>query len=821
MAAPFNLEDLAKLKSFVEFVAANPAILNLPQLDFLKKLIEQLGGKVPEGTFQMPAGAKCPFGGDVKSENKPTPASAEAEVDEEEIPEMEAESEESEVELDMEANNMTVLEPNIIYLDEKPPKIVKTKKQKTSRKSPKKKHSSKVKTKLKHSTNTRKRSGKSNQDNVIKKEFCGYEEQEDKMENNDPNDPLYTAKLEIKCELSEGNQNDNIELNCDAEEQDDFDNDDDQDQNYKYEHETLENKWQRSDDDDDEEEEDEDDDDDDYDDNDENDDEPLIVLARRKGRPRKKQPEPDDEKNKAPRDVVCREICKQRCTEKFTDQERKDICDYYWNLNKDDRLVFIRKHIRARRLTRMIRVNANRIRGNNCCYYLKTYKIGCEDTAPESSAGFIRVCRKFFEATLCTTNHFIKKANDGTVMEIEKDLHLLNQMWAARKKEKEENKEPQQILDPETGNLITLDSKTNKAQKPKEKTSENKTETKRQRRKPGDPEPEHFPKPIKCALRCIHKCHTKFTEQERKQICDFFWSMDYKRRKDFILANMEIKDIETQTTPDFRKTDRPPRSYQTRFYMRSGGMRGENLRVCKDFYAKTLCINRYFIKNAIEFADKTTGYYTGSDRRGAHMFCNKVSEARRKPVLEHIDSYPFWIPNKKSKTKYLHYSLTIKKMHEDYKEKCIAENKEFVNLHYYYKTFHIHTPHLLFLANPHPKKGGGFLKANPNISHYTGEEPGGSWVDSKGNKLDLRSINPAKTLDSIQHNTSEDISQNTTFASGSTDAHNVVNVSNPAPFVPLKSTANQTSSLAVVRPDLNPTLYSNFTQDPINMFRMF
>lgn len=57
MAAPFNLEDLGKLKSFVEFVSANPAILNLPQLDFFKKLIEQFGGKVPEGTFQMPAGA--------------------------------------------------------------------------------------------------------------------------------------------------------------------------------------------------------------------------------------------------------------------------------------------------------------------------------------------------------------------------------------------------------------------------------------------------------------------------------------------------------------------------------------------------------------------------------------------------------------------------------------------------------------------------------------------------------------------------------------------------------------------------------------------
>ncbi|XP_065362894.1 uncharacterized protein LOC135956364 isoform X1 [Calliphora vicina] len=818
MAAPFDLEDLGKLKSFVEFVAANPAILNMPQLEFFKKLIEQFGGKVPEGTFQMPAGAKCPFGGDVKSESKCTPPSAEAEVDEEEIPEMDAESEESEVELDMEANNMTVLEPNILYLDEKPPKIVKTKKLKTSRKSTKK-QASKQKTKLKLSLNPRKRSAKINKNQIIKKEeeLCGYDEQEEKLENNDPNDPLYTAKLEIKCELGDENQNDSIDYNCEVEEMEDFDDDDDHD--YNYEHDWFGSKEERSDGEEEEEE------DEEYDDNEieEDEDEPLIVLARRKGRPRKKIQELDDEKIKAPRSVVCREICKQHCTEKFTEEQRKNTCDYYWNLSKDDRLAFIRKHIRARRLTRMVRVKGHRIRGNNCCYYLKPYEIGCEETAPENSAGLIRVCRKFFEATLCTTNHFIKKANDGTVLEIEKDLHLLTQMRLA--KEKNKCKEPLQILDPETGNLITLDTKANKIQKPKDNNSSpDKNENiKRMRRKPGDPEPEHFPKPIRCALRCIHKCHTKFSEEERKQICDFFWSMDYKRRKDFILANMEIKDIETQTTTEFRKTNRPPRSYQTRFFLRSGGMRGENLRVCKDFYAKTLCINRYFIKNAIEFADKTTGYYTGTDRRGAHMAPNKISEARRQTVFDHIDSYPLWIPNKKTKTKYLHHSLTIKKMYEAYKEKSLAENKEYVSMHYYYKTFHAHS-HLLFLANPHPKKGGGFLKANPNISHYTGEEPGGCWIDSKGNKLDLRSINPAQILSTSQQNSPVDVSENTSmvsnpFASGSAAAQHALNILNPTTLIPLKSTANQSATLAVVRTELNSALYGS--QDPINMFRMF
>ncbi|XP_037816793.1 uncharacterized protein LOC119607091 isoform X4 [Lucilia sericata] len=798
MAAPFNLEDLAKLKSFVEFVAANPAILNLPQLDFLKKLIEQLGGKVPEGTFQMPAGAKCPFGGDVKSENKPTTASAEAEVDEEEIPEMEAESEESEVELDMEANNLTVLEPNILYLDEKPPKIVKTKRKPTNKK-PTRKTISKIKQKFP----TKKRTSKVKQDYIIKKELCIFEDQDKKMEN-DPNDPLYTAKLEIKCELDEENQNDSIECDFGADEQEDSDNDGDQDYNYKPE---------KSDSYDCEE----------YNENEDDEDEPLIVLSRRRGRSRKIIQEFDDEKVKIPRSVVCREICKQHCTEKFTEEQRKDICDYYWHLNKEDRVVFIRKHIRARRLTRTKRVKVNKIRTNNCYYYLKTYKIGSDETTPEDCKELIRVCRKFFEATLCTTNHFIKKANDGTVLEIEKELMLLSQR-KPKDKEKEKCQEPQQILDPETGNLITVEPNSNKSTNLTEQNvpKDKQEKKKRIRRKPGDPLPEHFPKPINCDVRCIHKCHTKFTEEKRKQICDLFWSMDYKRRKDFVLANIEIKDVETQTAPDFRTSNRPPRTQQRRFFLRTGGMRGENIRVCRHFFTKTLCITGSFIDNAVEFADKTTGCYTGSDRRGGYT-PNKKTEARKQFLLDHIDSYPYWIPNKKTKTKYLHHSLSIKKMYDDYKEKCLAEKIKFLSSFNYYTAFHDNF-NLLFLANPHPKKGCALQKGNPNISHYTGEEPGGCWIDSKGNKLDLRSINPAQSLKS-QHSLDDNIPPNSSvvanpFASGSNASLHTLNVVNPTSLMPLNTTANQSQSLAVVRSDLNPALYGNILHDPINMFKI-
>jgi len=51
MACPISAEEIAKLKMFIQVVAAQPQILNIPQLEFFKHFVESLGGKVPEGNF--------------------------------------------------------------------------------------------------------------------------------------------------------------------------------------------------------------------------------------------------------------------------------------------------------------------------------------------------------------------------------------------------------------------------------------------------------------------------------------------------------------------------------------------------------------------------------------------------------------------------------------------------------------------------------------------------------------------------------------------------------------------------------------------------
>ncbi|XP_019894459.2 uncharacterized protein LOC101894231 isoform X4 [Musca domestica] len=733
--AAINPEDLEKLKKFIDFVSANPLILNVPQLGFMKRFIEKFGGKVPEGEYQMPAGGKCPFGGDAKTETKTQPPPSSTQDADEAEPVVEEESEESEVELDMEETaNVQLLEPNVLYLDEKPPKIVKAR----TRKTKKKKKPLKV-DKLRHKSRLAKKS-KIQKGTKVKKPHVHSDDDDATTAIND--DPLLTMEKPIKMEIDVEMPTDDIMIPKAEEDGQEIS------PASKYSPDTSELKYENSEDGSNEEnakENEENDDGDDYGDDqddsadsyvassteatEEEDDEPLIMIAKRKGRPPGKQ--------KLPRLKQCRGACKQKCSQKFNEEQREKICNLFWSLAESEKREYIRQHARTK-VRHYIRLKNKSTRQHNSphfAYYLDG------DTGGEGENKLIRVCRKYFESTLHITNYKIKKALEGYEAPPVIDVKLLQQQKNRPKEEEEEKDEgPQQYLDPATGDLITIDAKA----KEKVKPTPTAPKPKYKPRKRGDPPPEHHPKPIKCKQRCIYKCHTKFTEEERKQICDVFWSLDYNRRKDFILTRIETKDIEVQTMPEFRKTNRPPRAYHTRFYLRSSSQ-GENVRVCKHFLMNTLSISRMFITNAIDFADKTTGHYTGCDRRGLNTAGNKIDEERMKFIRDHIASYPYWTPNKKSKCRYLHHSLSIKRMYLQYKEMCEGQQMKFVSTNIYYKTFH-EDFRLSFLANPGPTKGGGFLKTNPNVSHYTGEEPGGIWFDANGERLDLSKHNPGDSL---------------------------------------------------------------------------
>ncbi|XP_019894458.2 uncharacterized protein LOC101894231 isoform X3 [Musca domestica] len=752
--AAINPEDLEKLKKFIDFVSANPLILNVPQLGFMKRFIEKFGGKVPEGEYQMPAGGKCPFGGDAKTETKTQPPPSSTQDADEAEPVVEEESEESEVELDMEeTSHVQLLEPNVLYLDEKPPKIIKMARTKKRRERTTK---SKVVAKKPSRGRVEKSKLKNKSTAAKKTQSCEPDKNYD--------DPLYSSgEKEIKMEIekSRGKEKEEIygienevKLEEDLERVATIPEDDEEEfvlksepeNDEEYEYHNLEK----------EEDEEEGDSDNGEDSREEyEDDEPLIKLTRRKGRPRKYALQFTDNGDKRPGLALCRDICKQKCSQKFSEAIRLQMCRTFWSLSEDQKVEFVRRHTKTKRYVRLKR-NRSKMRGNNFCYYLDECSNREEDKDDDEGGGGVeetnitRVCRKYFESTLCLTNYTIKKALEGYTPQVEEKTTTSAASQEDREERETQNnsKEPEQYLDAETGDLITIDPKAGKQGKAKKETPncddpETPKKKQRVRLKPGEKRL-HNPKPIKCAERCIHKCHTKFSEEERQQICNVFWSLDYNRRKDFILARIETREVETERAPEFRKSNRPPRAYHTRFFLRSPKS-NENIRVCKHFMMATLSIARTFITNAIDYADKNTGCYTGCDRRGLNSTPKRVSPDRMQLIKDHIGSYPTWIPHKKSKTRYLHHMLSIKRMYEEYRELCEAQQRKFVSTNMYYKTFHEEF-RLSFLSNPVPKRGGGFLKANPNVSHYTGEEPGGMWLDPQGDKLDVGLHNPAQSF---------------------------------------------------------------------------
>ncbi|XP_058452080.1 hsc70-interacting protein 1-like [Malaya genurostris] len=50
MACPIDPNELVKLKMFIGLCESQPELLNLPQLEFFKRFVEKLGGKIPAGT---------------------------------------------------------------------------------------------------------------------------------------------------------------------------------------------------------------------------------------------------------------------------------------------------------------------------------------------------------------------------------------------------------------------------------------------------------------------------------------------------------------------------------------------------------------------------------------------------------------------------------------------------------------------------------------------------------------------------------------------------------------------------------------------------
>ncbi|KAI4469687.1 dna-directed rna polymerases i ii and iii subunit rpabc2 [Holotrichia oblita] len=191
------------------------------------------------------------------------------------------------------------------------------------------------------------------------------------------------------------------------------------------------------------------------------------------------------------------------------------------------------------------------------------------------------------------------------------------------------------------------------------------------------------PKRVDCS-KCRFKCMQNLSEESRIGICKTYWQCDYKRQKDFILNNVESHVPERRRERVNNET-RPRLDSKEYFF----SVNSNKIRVCKDFFLKTLCICKEVVDYA--FANKgELGMFTGEDNRGKKEPYNKTPAADIDKVKQHIESFPVMESHyvrKSTQRKYLDCKLNITKMHSLYLELCEKDKSKPVSILTYRRIF--------------------------------------------------------------------------------------------------------------------------------------
>lgn len=135
------------------------------------------------------------------------------------------------------------------------------------------------------------------------------------------------------------------------------------------------------------------------------------------------------------------------------------------------------------------------------------------------------------------------------------------------------------------------------------------------------------PKSIDCS-NCKYKCSSNFPQNIREKICESFWNLkDYRRQKDFILANVK------SAAPKRRRPSNPSseikRTNSKTFFLC-------DKRVCQNFFLKTLSISNGPLIKAFQYKNEYTNFFDSEDRRGKHEPSNKIKPEIVNSIIEFL-----------------------------------------------------------------------------------------------------------------------------------------------------------------------------------------
>lgn len=180
------------------------------------------------------------------------------------------------------------------------------------------------------------------------------------------------------------------------------------------------------------------------------------------------------------------------------------------------------------------------------------------------------------------------------------------------------------------------------------------------------------PKQIDCS-NCRYKCTANLDFQFRETVCSEFWQLNYDRQKDFILRCVQSNPPKTQRI----RTGTGVRKESSRIYKFTEN--GKEVRVCKNFFLKTLAISHGPVDKALAGLNDVSGIFNSSDMRGRKEPGNKTAPELIAQVKSHIESFPTMGSHhcrKSTKRKYLDSTLSISKMYDLYLEKCRNNGNE-------------------------------------------------------------------------------------------------------------------------------------------------
>ena len=135
--------------------------------------------------------------------------------------------------------------------------------------------------------------------------------------------------------------------------------------------------------------------------------------------------------------------------------------------------------------------------------------------------------------------------------------------------------------------------------------------------------------------KCKFKCDRTFTEEQRTDIFESFWSlMSYERQKDFVCSRVEEKGTKSYINEDGEKKQKMKQVHRKYTFQ----LNEESIQVCKNFFLATLSIGEAYVYHALE--KKSHGHFQGHERRGKQKSVNKIDDEAINSVKAHINSFP-------------------------------------------------------------------------------------------------------------------------------------------------------------------------------------